>query len=240
MSSILIFGGDGKARKDKITKYLTDKLNLKISENNPDVIFITPEKDKKSIGIGVVKELNKYISEKPMVNKFKAVVVENGDLLTEQAQNSLLKVLEEHPAYCFFILGAKSEDSLLETVISRCIKLNLTTGLGSNTKRITTKNEKENKTLENTLAYTNVHELIDKRVGDRLVWAIEENEKEREEVIEDIENMIGEIRKSFFSDTGENHLKDSQRIELLLKVKKDLEETNVTLKLALEYIAVKL
>lgn len=233
MSSILVYGGTNSNRKAKIEEILTKELNLKLSENNPDLVYVIPEKDKKSIGISVVKDIAKYISEKPMSNKIKAVVIENGDILTEQAQNSLLKVLEEHPAYCHFLIGAKNENSLIETVLSRCKKINLSNFANQN------KNDKEIKE-KTEKKFTDIGNLINKPIGERLVWAIEETELEREEVIEDLENMISSIRNSFKSEDNISNSDKVNRIELIQKVKKDLEDTNVTLKLALEYIAVKL
>ena len=101
------------------------------SNNHPDVIYIRPEKIKnakstKSIGVDVIRQkLNKDINIKPYSNKYKIYIIEQAENLTVQAQNSMLKTIEEPPIYGIIILLTNNYNALLQTILSRCVLLNL-------------------------------------------------------------------------------------------------------------------
>ena len=95
------------------------------SGNHPDVIFVTHEKPN-SIGIDDIREqLIGDIGIKPYESPYKIYIVDDASKLTLQAQNALLKTIEEPPAYAVIILLADNTDALLPTITSRCVKLNL-------------------------------------------------------------------------------------------------------------------
>ena len=86
----------------------------------PDIITLTKDKDKASIGVDNVRE--QIIAEvylKPRNAKRKIFLINNGDELSTEAQNALLKVLEEPPAYVTFIICVTAKEKLLQTVLSR-------------------------------------------------------------------------------------------------------------------------
>jgi len=117
LGTTLVFGGS-KGKQDTYIKGVLSKLGLR--KNHPDVLTITKNTNKQSIGIKQAKEAIKFLVTKPYSSKHKVVVIEDAHRLTIQAQNSLLKTLEEPPDYAVIILEAKTEDSLLPTVVSRC------------------------------------------------------------------------------------------------------------------------
>ncbi len=91
-----------------------------IAGTAPDIITLTKDKDKASIGVDNVRE--QIISEvylKPRNAKRKIFLINNGDELSTEAQNALLKVLEEPPAYVTFIICVTAKEKLLQTVLSR-------------------------------------------------------------------------------------------------------------------------
>ena len=92
------------------------------SNNHPDFNFIDSE-DGKSIKIAQVRDLQEQISEKPIVSESKVYIINNSDLMTVEAQNCLLKTLEEPPEYAHIILVASNESKLLNTIKSRCTKI---------------------------------------------------------------------------------------------------------------------
>ena len=57
---------------------------------------------------------------KPYKYKYKIFIVENADNMTVQAQNALLKTIEEPPAYGIIILISTNYEQFLPTIISRC------------------------------------------------------------------------------------------------------------------------
>lgn len=93
------------------------------SNNHPDVRFITHEKA--SIGVDDIREqLVNDITIKPYSSAHKVYIIPDADKMTEQAQNALLKTIEEPPEYAVIILLTETADTLLETIRSRCIVLN--------------------------------------------------------------------------------------------------------------------
>ncbi len=73
-----------------------------------------------SIGIEEVKKIQKNLFLKPIKSQQKAVIIEEAHLLTIEAQNALLKVLEEPPANTLILLNAETKEALLPTIHSRC------------------------------------------------------------------------------------------------------------------------
>ena len=86
--------------------------------NHPDVHWISFGGQKK-ISIDQVRLLQKEISLKPYQGRFKIFIIEQAQRMSEQAANSLLKILEEPPEYSLIILSAPDRSGLLETIISR-------------------------------------------------------------------------------------------------------------------------
>lgn len=89
--------------------------------SHPDIIFINPEKDKASIGIEPIREMIEESLIKPFYNRHKVFIINDGDLLTPQAQNAFLKIIEEPPQYAVFIIVCTDVNTLLETVRSRAV-----------------------------------------------------------------------------------------------------------------------
>ena len=92
------------------------------SGNHPDFMIVDSE-DSKSIKIGQIRLMQENIAEKPIVSSNKVFVINNSDLMTTEAQNCLLKTLEEPPEYATMILIASNESKLLNTIKSRCTKI---------------------------------------------------------------------------------------------------------------------
>jgi DNA polymerase-3 subunit delta' len=91
---------------------------------HPSVKTILPEKDKRTISIEAIRELQHFIKLKlPNPEAKRLILIPDADTMTHEAQNALLKVLEEPPARTFFILTASREQYLLPTVVSRVQRL---------------------------------------------------------------------------------------------------------------------
>ncbi len=95
------------------------------SGNHPDVIMVSPSK-KKGIGVDDIREqINKDINIKPYQYTYKIYIIDNADTMTEQAQNALLKTMEEPPAYARILLLSNNKNKFLPTILSRCVILTL-------------------------------------------------------------------------------------------------------------------
>ena len=88
------------------------------SENNPDFQIIEPQGT--SIKIEQIRELQKKVAEKPIISDKKIYIIDECDKMTKEAQNCLLKTLEEPPQYVIIILIGANESAILSTVKSRC------------------------------------------------------------------------------------------------------------------------
>lgn len=95
------------------------------SGNNPDIFYIKPSKAK-GIGVDDIREqIGKNIELKPFRYKYKIFIAESADLMTVQAQNAVLKTIEEPPAYAVFILLSNNYNNFLPTILSRCVLLKI-------------------------------------------------------------------------------------------------------------------
>ena len=91
------------------------------TNNNPDFNIIEPQGN--VIKIDQIRELIKKVYEKPIVSNKKVYIINDSNLMTKEAQNSLLKTLEEPPEYVTIILIAQNENLFLPTIKSRCTKI---------------------------------------------------------------------------------------------------------------------
>jgi len=96
-----------------------------ISKNHPDIITLTHAKPN-TISVDDIREqIVSDVSIKPYNNKWKIYIINEAEKMTVQAQNALLKTLEEPPAYVVILLLVTNTQMLLPTIISRCISLNM-------------------------------------------------------------------------------------------------------------------
>ena len=102
---------------------------LKISEGNfPDLIHVTHESPDVIRVDEIRDQLADTVQVRPYYGKRKVYIMDDADLMNVQAQNALLKTLEEPPAYCTVILLAKDPGMLLPTVLSRVVRIDLMAG----------------------------------------------------------------------------------------------------------------
>jgi DNA polymerase-3 subunit delta' len=96
-----------------------------LSHNQPDIIFISHEKPN-TIGVEDIRDqINNDIGIKPYSSPRKVYIMNEGEKMTPQAQNALLKTLEEPPAYAVILILTTNVDALLPTILSRCVVLHM-------------------------------------------------------------------------------------------------------------------
>lgn len=93
--------------------------------SHPDISVLSPADGKKNITVGQIRILRNEAYVRPHMANKRVFIIDRADTMNEQAQNALLKVLEEPPESVIFILTAQSKSALLDTVISRCTLLSL-------------------------------------------------------------------------------------------------------------------
>ena len=96
-----------------------------LGNNQPDIIYISHEKPN-TIGVEDIRsQINNDIVIKPYSSPSKIYIINEGEKMTPQAQNALLKTLEEPPEYAVILILTTNMDALLPTVLSRCVALNM-------------------------------------------------------------------------------------------------------------------
>lgn len=119
--SYLFIGTEGIGKKLIAEEFAKMLLAVKDTENSPDFSIIEP--DGNSIKIEQIREFQKKVSEKPIISNKKVYIINDSDKMTVEAQNCLLKTLEEPPEFVTIILIGSNENSFLSTIKSRCMIL---------------------------------------------------------------------------------------------------------------------
>lgn len=210
MHSFLIASKNKKTARDYI-KGLCDREKI-------DPIDIDIQVYEKAMGIEDVRNIQKKILLKPFKGKAKGVVIEAHDNITTEAQNALLKVLEEPPVNTIIIITISKKELLLPTIISRCKIIELQEGNP-------TLSEEENVQYLKILT-----SLSENGVGYKLKLA--QDVVRNEEIVIWLEKMILFVRGKLIKDYNDfkylNFLKSLQKTYMVVK------STNVNQRIALE------
>lgn len=77
-------------------------------------------------GVDNVRNILEFSKQKPILNKYKVIIIDEFHMITEAGQNTLLKIFEDCPEYLIFILATTDPQKILKTIISRCQSFKLT------------------------------------------------------------------------------------------------------------------
>lgn len=132
----LIIEGESGSGKTVLSKFIA-KAVLCQSENapclscknchlaevgsHPDLFTVAPAEKKKNITVDQVRELRLQSFKKPQMSESMVFIIDKAETLNQQAQNTLLKILEEPPGSTVFIFLTENLSALLNTVVSRCV-----------------------------------------------------------------------------------------------------------------------
>jgi DNA polymerase-3 subunit delta' len=94
------------------------------SGNHADVHWVRPESKSRIVSVAQMRELMQAINLKPTEAEYKVATIVAADRLNVQAANAFLKTLEEPPVKSVLILLSTDSQRLLETILSRCLRLN--------------------------------------------------------------------------------------------------------------------
>ena len=96
-----------------------------LSGNHPDILYVTHDKVS-SISVDDIRsQLVNDVGIRPYESPYKIYIIDEASKMTPQAQNALLKTLEEPPSYAVILLLADNPEALLPTILSRCVMLRL-------------------------------------------------------------------------------------------------------------------
>ncbi len=96
-----------------------------LSDNQPDIIRVTHEKPGTISVDDIRAQVNNDVAIKPYSSRYKVYIINEAEKMTPQAQNAILKTLEEPPEYAVILLLVSNLNTLLPTILSRCVVLNM-------------------------------------------------------------------------------------------------------------------
>lgn len=204
--------------KEEIREYIISAIGE--PENNPDFFCVEPTQNRQSIGIEQTRGMINWLQLKPYHAEQKIAVIREAEKLTLEAQNSLLKTLEEPPATSMIFLITKNHKALIKTIISRSQLIRLAR---------TDQNKSREENLQNFAA-----ELLTSPLKDQLKWIDDtskiKNPVERKETIREFLSSVHEVI----------HAQNSKRVQLqnskLLESANQALSRNISNRLILENI----
>lgn len=127
----LFIGSEGLGKKAVALEFAATILGqVKNPETHPDVLMVEPEIQEKdevkkelNIGIDQTKKVHYRMSLSPYQAPYKIAIIDKADTMTEEAGNSLLKLLGEPTEHTLLILITSKPKKLLPTIVSRCQQL---------------------------------------------------------------------------------------------------------------------
>lgn len=187
----------------------------------------TKEKAKQSIGIAQIKELQKNLYQKPHSSPYKAIIIMSAETLTVEAQNALLKTLEEPPEHALIFLLASTKEGFLPTILSRC-------------KVITLHEEQETISEKEKEEYQQVlKDLLTYGVGKRLKIA-QDATKTKESALLWLEQMILALRQNLLQSMPQPLGSEAKLLRQLQQTYTTIATTNVAPRLAVEDLLLQL
>lgn len=96
-----------------------------LTDNHPDIIRVSHEKPNTISVDDIRAQVNNDVAIKPYSGPYKIYIINEAEKMTPQAQNAILKTLEEPPEYAVILLLTTNVNSLLPTILSRCVVLNM-------------------------------------------------------------------------------------------------------------------
>lgn len=152
------------------------------NQNHPDYYEIN-KPFTESIKIDEIREMQNKIIEKPITSERKVYVINNAENMTAEAQNCLLKTLEEPPKFASIILVTNNENTLLATIKSRCTKV------------VFTEEEEKQQTEEEKQRYEELEKVfgdVEKHISIDLLNKLDILYKDKDNIYENLE-YINEI-----------------------------------------------
>lgn len=210
MQPKIIVSKNREERDSEIWKILQES---QIKPNNPDLFVLEDEK----IGIALIKQLINHLSTKPFGQTAKSAIIFNGNNISPDAQNALLKTLEEPPGESVILIGVDSETKLLPTVLSRCLVISYQPLTFSNQPKF------------------GLDQLLNASVEER--FEMIEKTTDKEKFLDDLTQSYRERLQS--PDVLSQHTPGVEFLEDLLNAQ-IWKESNVNIRTILEYLMLKL
>ncbi len=169
MGTYLIYGGNLLARNSRAISQIEKVLPYTVS--HPDIKLVELEDGKKNISIEQARNIIEEIFIKPVSSSRKFIWIKEAQRLTTEAQNALLKVLEEPPYSVEIILTANNKRGILPTIISRAYSVEL-----KSLSEVNISSDEHNQFASDFL------KLLRGGLGERLDWVSSLKDKSKDDV----------------------------------------------------------
>jgi hypothetical protein len=216
--SIIISSQDPDFREEKVSE-LKAELGIEAADFT-DFFEIVPAEGRRSLGIEQMKILKDWTRLKPFRSKNRLVIISEAEVLTVEAQNSILKLLEEPFEFLTLTLVTSDYRKLLDTITSRCILIEDLSAALPEIKMTAV-------SLPLTERFAAVEELL----------RIKDKQQQRREVQNFLHNLAVENRHGLLYDGSRS--KFQKRLELIQQAKTMLDRS-VLLRLVLENLVISL
>lgn len=195
-------------------------INTIIQQEEIDAFDVTRIVPETSFGIELVRDVQKKAFLKPLKSKKKIIVLEEAHITTIEAQNALLKLLEEPPQDTVMILSADNSNTFLPTILSRCVSINL--------------NEPTNIPPEEsvTKAVEEFFQIAQENIGNKLFIA-QEKAKTKEELLTWIQMLLYGLRTKLLENPHQAMY--LEYLEKLQNVYQTISTTNINPRMTLEH-----
>lgn len=120
----LITGRDGIGKSILADIFVSKILNKEVGKEHVDAIHYRNKRA--SIGVSEVREIIEEVNKRPYEGDKKVIIIYDSEKLTAQAQNALLKTIEEPPKGVYILLLTTNLEVILDTIKSRCQVYKLT------------------------------------------------------------------------------------------------------------------
>lgn len=121
-----LFFGDSDIGKFLFAKSLANYFEKNFFEKPSgileELLVISPN-EKSLIGIDEIRNLHKFLCRKPVFSKKRTAIINDSENMTPEAQNAVLKIIEDYPESALIIFISKAEDLLLPPLLSRLQKI---------------------------------------------------------------------------------------------------------------------
>jgi DNA polymerase III delta prime subunit len=200
MLTYFVCGANQTKREKQIKNLITEK-KPKNSENDPDILYITSDKE---IGVEEIRHLKYWFSLKAFQTPPKVAVIDKAKTLSEEAQAILGQLIEQEGENNILILGAPNTESLNQNIISRSQVISLTqeTEIGLNNEEII---------IEKDLS----EQIINLPLGPRLKFS--EQYKTKEDALNFCQRQLTYWRKLLLENPDQENLRLCRFLEKSLR-----------------------
>lgn len=212
MQSFIIVAKGPEKKQEYIKKFCEEK---NISTFDAQVF----EPIENSFGIEEVRNIQKVAFLHPKNSPEKAIIINQAEKLTTEAQNALLKILEEPPVHTYVFLSATTENFFLPTILSRCKIIKLS--------EETTSSARQGEDITHQLEL-----ILSESIGDKLALA-EIIAKDKEGAADWLYEIISLLRQKMFDDATNTLY--PKLITQLQEASMMLQTTNINIRTLLEH-----